>query len=96
MCKSVKMSSSSLQCASFLLFSVCTVTAAAAVRYFIVFFVFCIFIDSIFCLCINGCLFSNYAFFLFRYRIYCVVAVLCCFDLELRAFTLINFARDLS
>lgn len=35
LCKSVKMSSSSLQCASFLLFSVCTVTAA--VRYFIVF-----------------------------------------------------------
>lgn len=88
------MSSSSLQCASFLLFSVCTVTAVAAVRYFIVFLFSVFFIDSIFCLCINGCLFSNYAFYFVIVSI--VLLQFCVFDLELRAFILINFARDLS
>lgn len=87
------MSSSSLQCASFLLFSVCTVTAAA-VRYFIVFLFSVFFIDSFFCLCINGCLFSNYAFYFVIVSI--VLLQFCVFDLELRAFFLINFARDLS
>lgn len=74
-CKSVKMSSLSLQCASILLFSVCTVTAAAvSVLYFIV-FVLLYFLLIAF-LFVYKWLFSNYAF-LFRYRIYCVVAVLC-------------------
>lgn len=76
-CKNVKMSSLSLQYASILLFSVCTVTAAAAavsVLYFIV-FVLLYFLLIAF-LFVYKWLFSNYAF-LFRYRIYCVVAVLC-------------------